>query len=32
MVTGSTDKNMLDLFNQEVRLRLFSVLCKHLKR
>ncbi|KFY30323.1 hypothetical protein V493_02000 [Pseudogymnoascus sp. VKM F-4281 (FW-2241)] len=32
MLTGSTDKNMLDVFNQEVGLRLFTVLCKHLKR
>lgn len=32
MLTGSTDKNMLDVFNQEVGLRLFTALCKHLKR
>jgi recyclin-1 len=32
MLTGSTDKTMLDVFNQEVGLRLFTVLCKHLKR
>ena len=32
MLTGSTDKNMLDVFNQEVGLRLFAALCKHLKR
>ncbi|MCJ1357333.1 MAG: F-box protein: endocytic membrane traffic, recycling ReCYcling 1 [Icmadophila ericetorum] len=32
MLTGSTDKNMLDVFNQEVGLRLFGTLCKHLKR
>ncbi|KAI9767524.1 MAG: F-box protein: endocytic membrane traffic, recycling ReCYcling 1 [Candelina submexicana] len=32
MLVGSTDKNMLDVFNQEVGLRLFSALCKHLKR
>jgi recyclin-1 len=32
MLVGSTDKNMLDVFNQEVGLRLFSVLCKHFKR
>ncbi len=32
MLVGSTDKNMLDVFNQEVGLRLFTVLCKHLKR
>ena len=32
MLTGSTDKNTLDVFNQEVGLRLFAALCKHLKR
>ncbi|KEQ84047.1 hypothetical protein M438DRAFT_274169 [Aureobasidium pullulans EXF-150] len=32
MLVGSTDKNMLDVFNQEVGLRLFGVLCKHIKR
>lgn len=32
MLVGSTDKNMLDVFNQEVGLRLFAALCKHLKR
>ena len=32
MLIGSTDKNMLDVFNQEVGLRLFATLCKHLKR
>ena len=32
MLVGSTDKNMLDVFNQEVGLRLFQTLCKHLKR
>ena len=32
MLTGSTDKNMLDVFNQEVGLRLFAAICKHLKR
>ena len=32
MLTGSTDKNMLDVFNQEVGLRLFTSICKHLKR
>jgi len=32
MLTGSTDKNMLDVFNQEVGLRLFTALCKHIKR
>ncbi|KAF1996145.1 secretion pathway protein Sls2/Rcy1 [Amniculicola lignicola CBS 123094] len=32
MLMGSTDKNVLDVFNQEVGLRLFTALCKHLKR
>ncbi|ESZ98998.1 hypothetical protein SBOR_0656 [Sclerotinia borealis F-4128] len=32
MLTGSTDKTMLDVFNQEVGLRLFTAVCKHLKR
>ncbi|KAI9772287.1 MAG: F-box protein: endocytic membrane traffic, recycling ReCYcling 1 [Geoglossum simile] len=32
MLVGSTDKHVLDVFNQEVGLRLFTVLCKHLKR
>lgn len=32
MLTGSTDKSTLDVFNQEVGLRLFWALCKHLKR
>ncbi|KAL8950077.1 MAG: hypothetical protein Q9222_003861 [Ikaeria aurantiellina] len=32
MLIGSTDKNMLDVFNQEVGLRTFTALCKHLKR
>ncbi|KAI9827620.1 MAG: F-box protein: endocytic membrane traffic, recycling ReCYcling 1 [Phylliscum demangeonii] len=32
MLTGTTDKNMLDVFNQEVGMRLFAALCKHLKR
>ena len=32
MLVGSTDKNMLDVFNQEVGMRLFTALCKHLKR
>ena len=31
MLVGSTDKNMLDVFNQEVGVRLFTTLCKHLK-
>jgi recyclin-1 len=32
MLNGSTDKNTLDVFNQEVGLRLFTTFCKHLKR
>lgn len=32
MLVGSTDKTVLDVFNQEVGARLFSVLCKHIKR
>ena len=32
MLTGTTDKNLLDIFNQEVGLRLYTSLCKHLKR
>ena len=32
MLVGSTDKIMLDVFNQEVGLRTFTALCKHLKR
>ncbi|RAR15911.1 secretion pathway protein Sls2/Rcy1 [Stemphylium lycopersici] len=32
MLIGSTDKNVLDVFNQEVGVRLFTALCKHLKR
>ena len=32
MLTGTTDKNMLDVFTQEVGLRLFTVLTKHFKR
>lgn len=32
MLVGSTEKNMLDVFTQEVGLRLFAVLCKHFKR
>ena len=32
MLVGSTDKNMLDVFMQEIGLRLFGVLCKHFKR
>ena len=29
---GSADKTVLDVFNQEIGLRLFNLLCKHLKR
>ena len=32
MLVGSTDKNVLDVFHQEVGQRLFNVLGKHLKR
>jgi recyclin-1 len=32
MLVGSTDKSVLDVFDQEVGLRLFTVLCKHIKR
>lgn len=32
MLTGSTDKGMLEVFNQEVGVRLFAAICKHLKR
>jgi recyclin-1 len=32
MLTGSTDKTLLDVFSSEVGLRLFATLCKHLKR
>jgi len=32
MLVGSTDKHMLDVFNQEVGLRLFGTICKHIKR
>ncbi|KAL8890242.1 MAG: hypothetical protein Q9215_002581 [Flavoplaca cf. flavocitrina] len=32
MLVGSTEKNLLDVFNQEVGLRTFTALCKHLKR
>lgn len=32
MLKGSTEKTMLDVFNGEVGLRLFTALCKHLKR
>ncbi|KAI1330064.1 exocyst complex component Sec10-like protein [Xylariaceae sp. FL0255] len=32
MLIGSTEKSMLDVFNGEVGLRLFTAVCKHLKR
>lgn len=32
MLVGSTEKTMLDVFNSEVGLRLFTALCKHIKR
>ena len=32
MLVGSADKNMLDVFNQEVGLRLFTAISKHIKR
>jgi recyclin-1 len=32
MLIGSTEKTMLDVFNGEVGLRLFTAICKHLKR
>ncbi|KAI4102300.1 MAG: hypothetical protein L6R37_004492 [Teloschistes peruensis] len=32
LLNGSADKNVLDVFNQEVGLRLFTSLCKHIKR
>jgi len=32
MLVGSTEKHMLDVFNQEVGLRLFGTICKHIKR
>jgi recyclin-1 len=32
MLVGSTEKTMLDVFNGEVGLRLFTAVCKHLKR
>ncbi|OKL61778.1 hypothetical protein UA08_02431 [Talaromyces atroroseus] len=32
MLIGSTDKSTLDVFNQEVGLRLFAAICKHIKR
>ncbi len=32
MLVGSTEKMMLDVFNGEVGLQLFTAICKHLKR
>jgi recyclin-1 len=32
MLVGSTEKTLLDVFNQEVGLRLYNSFCKHLKR
>ncbi|KAL2760585.1 hypothetical protein ACRALDRAFT_1073628 [Sodiomyces alcalophilus JCM 7366] len=32
MLVGTTEKTMLDVFNGEVGLRLFTAVCKHLKR
>lgn len=32
MLVGTTEKTMLDVFNGEVGLRLFTTVCKHLKR
>ncbi|RMZ90858.1 hypothetical protein DV736_g1885, partial [Chaetothyriales sp. CBS 134916] len=32
MLTGATDKTLLDVFTAEVGLRLFTLLCKHIKR
>ncbi|KAI5794551.1 exocyst complex component Sec10-like protein [Pyronema domesticum] len=32
LLVGSTDKNVLDVFNQEVGIRLFAAVCKHIKR
>ncbi|POR33343.1 F-box protein pof6 [Tolypocladium paradoxum] len=32
MLVGTTDKAMLDVFNGEVGQRLFTAICKHLKR
>lgn len=32
MLQGSTEKTMLEVFNGEVGLRLFTAICKHLKR
>ena len=32
MLTGATEKTLLDVFTGEVGLRLFTALCKHIKR
>lgn len=32
MLIGSTEKTMLEVFNGEVGLRLFTAVCKHIKR
>ncbi|RMD43950.1 hypothetical protein DV735_g1250, partial [Chaetothyriales sp. CBS 134920] len=32
MLTGATEKTLLDVFTAEVGLRLFTLLCKHIKR
>ncbi|KAE8233679.1 hypothetical protein CF326_g1282 [Tilletia indica] len=32
MLMGSTDKSVLEVFYQEVGLRLYALICKHLKR
>lgn len=32
MLVGSTDKNVLEVFYQEVGIRLHGIICKHLKR
>ena len=32
LLNGMADKNVLDVFNHEVGLRLFASLCKHIKR
>lgn len=32
MLVGTTEKSMLEVFNTEVGVRLFTAICKHLKR
>lgn len=32
MLVGTTDKNVLEVFYQEVGIRLHAIICKHLKR